>query len=133
MNRKTEFIKAKSEYLRRKNLLDEMEIFADAKDREICARFGYSGVSWMLDDCPDVEKIWEELQAYLDETGMQARINTARDNFNRSAHDFAAAAVRLMPDSLAEQRAILLDKISSDMVLCGKIIEPALALNVGTL
>lgn len=133
MNRKTEFIKAKAEYLRRKNLLDEMESFADEKDREICAEFGYSGVSWMLDNCPDIEKIWEEIQTYLDETGTQARINIARDNFNKSAHDFAVAAVNLMPDSLTEQRVILLDRISSDVGLCGKIIEPALALNIGTL
>ena len=133
MTTKQEFIRARNDYILRKHEHEEIEKKINEIDEQITAKHGFSGLSWTIGDDEAGEKIAEEMQAYLDETGLQDQVNELRGAHQASERAFARACLGLMPDIMKEQRDILINGIDKNYTVRMKIIENGMRLDIKTI
>lgn len=130
---KQEFIKARNDYILRKHEYDEVEEEINKIDEQITAKHGFSGLSWTIGNDEAGEKIAEEIQVYLDKTGLQDKVNELREAHRASERTFARACLGLMPDAMKEQRDILINGIDKNYTVRMKIIENGMRLDINTI
>jgi hypothetical protein len=130
---KQEFIRARNDYILRKHEHEEIEKKINEIDEQITAKHGFSGLSWTIGDDEAGEKIAEEMQVYLDETGLQDKVNELMEAHRTSERAFARACLGLMPDVMKEQRDILINSIDKNYTVRMKIIENGMRLDINTI
>ena len=130
---KQEFIKVRNDYILRKHEYDEVQEEINKIDEQITAKHGYFGLSWTIGNDEAGEKIAEEIQAYLDKTGLQDKVNELREAHLASERTFARACLGLMPGAMKEQRDILINGIDKNYTVRTKIIENGMRLDIRTI
>ena len=131
--RKQEFIRARNDYILRKHEHEEIEKKINEIDEQITAKHGFSGLSWTIRDDEAGEKIAEEIQVYLDETGLQDKVNELMEAHRTSERAFICACLGLMPDAMKEQRDTLINGIDKNYTVRMKIIEYGMRLDIKTI
>lgn len=133
MTTKKEFVKLRNSYLVLKAAEKALDEQIDEIDRAITAKYGYSGLSWMIENCEEFEQILDEMQKIIDENGMQQEVNDIREALNQAALSFAFACVDMMPDCMSNYREVLRESVTKSAYQRSKVIDIGLKLDTKTI